>query len=81
MPIKTVAIQSSWLPSADGENDCIVFRKGQFVAEFIDMSFPFHEDTPNFRLSIKEAMNLRNALDDLIDIKLLDKPGGIINDK
>lgn len=79
MPIKTVPIQSRWLTSVDGENDCIVIRMGQFDSEFIDMSFPFHEDTPNFRLTIEEAMNLRNALDDLIDIKLLDKPGGIIN--
>jgi len=76
LAIKSVPIQSRWLPSVDGENDCIVLRKAQPDAEYLDMSFPFHEDTPNFRLSVREALNLRNALDELLDIKLLEKPRG-----
>jgi hypothetical protein len=40
----------------------------------ITLAFPFHEDTPNFRLTISEAWDLKNAIDQLIDIKLLEKP-------
>lgn len=76
MAIKSVPIQSRWMPSLDGESDCIVLRKAQHYDDYLDMSFPFHEDTPNFRLSTREAMNLRNALDDLLDIKLIEKPRG-----
>jgi hypothetical protein len=45
-------------------------------ADCIEVSFPFHEDTPNFCLTIPEALDLKNAIDQLIDLKMLEKPRG-----
>lgn len=75
MAIKVVPIHSFFGSSA---NDCMVLRMFDRDSVAIDISFPFHEDTPNFKLTIAEAMDLRNAIDQLIDIKLLEKPRGNI---
>lgn len=55
-------------------NDCIVLRMFGKDADSLEVSFPFHEDTPNFMLSVSEAWNLKSAIDQLIDIKMLEKP-------
>ncbi|MGD6899314.1 hypothetical protein [Bacillus infantis] len=76
MAIKVVHINNRLLPllhSAE-KSDCIVVRMFGKESTSIDMAFPFHEDTPNFTLTISEALDLRNAIDSLIDIKLLEKP-------
>ncbi len=77
MAIKTVSFSGSYFPYND---DCVVLRMSDKNALNIEVSFPFHEDTPNFRLSISEALDLRNAIDNLIDLKMLEKPRGIINE-
>lgn len=58
--------------------DCIVLRRNTTIGdngETIEVSFPFHEDTPNFTLSMREAMELRNSIDQLFDIKLITHGG------
>lgn len=72
MPIKTVEFRSRLYPYL--QNDCIVVRMLDKDSQHIELAFPFHEDTPNFILTISDAMDLRNAIDQLIDIKLLEKP-------
>ncbi|MFC3768325.1 hypothetical protein [Paenibacillus sp. GCM10012303] len=56
------------------KNDCIVLRRREFNETFVDVSFPFHEDTPNFTLTVPEALTLRNAIDDLVAVKMLGEP-------
>lgn len=73
MPIKAITINSKLYPYHE-KSDCIVLRMFDKDSTHIDIAFPFHEDTPNFHLTISEAIELRNAIDQLIDIKLLEKP-------
>lgn len=75
MPIKVVPINNRLFP-IEVKNDCIALRMFDKDSTFIDLAFPFHEDTQNFRLTVSEALNLRNAIDELIDIKMLEKPRG-----
>lgn len=56
-----------------GQTDCIVLRHNKDFSGgtgCIEVTFPFHEDTPNFRLSLREAMDLRNAIDEAYGIHL-----------
>lgn len=72
MPIKMVTFNGNVFHLGE-QADCIVLRKFD-DSSGITLSFPFHEDTPNFRLSISEAWDLKNKIDQLIDIKSLDAP-------
>ncbi|GIN38488.1 MULTISPECIES: hypothetical protein [Heyndrickxia] len=76
MPIKVVPISSGFPSLPPEKNDCIALRMYGKDALSIEISFPFHEDTPNFSLSISEAMDLKNAIDQLLDIRMLEKPRG-----
>ncbi|GGN64533.1 hypothetical protein [Oceanobacillus indicireducens] len=71
MPIKSVQFRSRLYPYS--QNDCAVVRLLDKNSQHIEIAFPFHEDTPNFILTISEALDLRNAIDELIDIKLIEK--------
>lgn len=73
LAIKTVKFAGGLFPYGE-DSDCVVLRMADKNALGIEVAFPFHEDTPNFRLSISEALNLRNAIDSLIDLKMLEKP-------
>ena len=77
MAIKVVPIDSRYYPGTE-KTDCIVLRVFDKDSVHMDIAFPFHEDTPNFQLTIAEAMSLRSAIDELIDIKLLEKPREVI---
>lgn len=67
MRIKLVHIDSHY-----ANPDAIVLRKIVFpLEEHIQISFPFDEDFRVKQLSISEAFVLRNALDELLQIKLL----------
>lgn len=44
--------------------------------EFILLSFPFNEDFHVRQLTIVDAMNLRKALDEIIEVPLLPKGRG-----
>lgn len=79
MPIKTVQLRSGYSPYM--QNDCIVLRKWDKTAQHVELAFPFHEDTPNFTLTVNEALDLRNAIDELLDIKLLENQGGLADEK
>lgn len=72
MVVKVVTFRNGLYPYNE-DSDCIVLRKME-GSPYIDIAFPFHEDTPNFKLTISETMNIRNAIDQLIDIKLLEQP-------
>ncbi|GIO40179.1 hypothetical protein J41TS12_50400 [Paenibacillus antibioticophila] len=63
------------LNTENSENsDALVLRRVENEPS-VKLAFPFHEDTPNFDLSIPEALDLRNALDDVIGpIKMLQSP-------
>jgi|GEM_PF-5604782 len=76
--IKVVMIEhSSWLPVRTGEaNDCIVLRRISNDSNTIEMAFPFQPDASVIQLSIVDAIILRNALDDLTSVKMLEKTGG-----
>ncbi|WP_313430877.1 hypothetical protein [Siminovitchia terrae] len=73
MPIKVIPINNRLYPLEE-KSDCMVLRKFEKDSTRIDIAFPFHEDTPNFNLTISEALDLRNAIDQLIDIKMLERP-------
>ncbi|MEC0237794.1 hypothetical protein P4H71_26100 [Paenibacillus kribbensis] len=61
--IKTVIFRNySFFKDAD---DCIVLRRVE-KEPAIKVSLPFHEDTANLDLTISEAIDLRNALNDVI---------------
>ncbi|WP_433581558.1 hypothetical protein [Paenibacillus amylolyticus] len=47
------------------EEEAVVLRRHESNST-IDLSFPFQEDTPNIELGMSQAMDLRNALNDLI---------------
>lgn len=79
MPVKVIPINNRMHP-ANEKSDCIVLRMFDKDSPHVDMAFPFHEDTPNFKLTISEAMDLRNAIDQLLDIKLIERPRRILND-
>ncbi len=69
MPLKTVSYKG-FMQS----EHCFVLRSSDFRGyKSIEISFPFLEDTPNIALSASEAMSLRNAIDELLAIKLLEK--------
>ncbi|GIO09709.1 hypothetical protein J31TS6_57370 [Brevibacillus reuszeri] len=76
--IRFVAIeQSPYLPVLTGEaNDCIVLRKVSNDSNSIEMAFPFQPDSTIIHLSIIDAIMLRNAIDDLVSVKFLEKTGG-----
>lgn len=75
MTIRTVQIDSSsFIPS----DDCVVLRNIGNHNEFVEIAFPFHEDTPNFRLTIPQAMDMRNAIDELIKVNFIEAPKGEI---
>jgi len=71
MAVKIVPFSSRF----NGQMDCMVLRHNK---DFyggngsIELSFPFHEDTPNFHLSLREAMDLRNAIDEAYGIQLIE---------
>lgn len=65
--IRTVIFRDQMYPY--NLDDCVVLQRNTST---INIAFPFHEDTPNFRFSIAEAMTLRNALDEILNIKLLE---------
>lgn len=76
MPIKVVHFSGGFPYSVHEKNNLIALRMYGSDAHYIDLSFPFHEDTPNFKLTIPEALDLKNAIDQLIDLKMLEKPRG-----
>jgi hypothetical protein len=73
LPIKVIPF-SGWPYNPTDQNDCIALRMHGIDSNSIELSFPFHEDTPNFTLSISEALDLKNAINQLIDLKMLEKP-------
>lgn len=75
MAIKVIEINNRLYPTGE-KSDVIVLRMFDKDSAFVDLAFPFHEDTPNFKLTITEAMDLKNAIDQLIDIKLIEHQGG-----
>lgn len=72
MPIKTVQFSHGFHPFK--RNDCVALRISDKDSQNMEMAFPFHEDTQNFMFTVSEATDLRDAIDQLIDIKLLEKP-------
>ncbi|MEF3312579.1 hypothetical protein PV433_27185 [Paenibacillus sp. GYB004] len=57
------------------QNDCVVLRRPNYpTGMHIEIAFPFHEDTPNFTLTVPEALTIRNAIDDLVAVKMLGEP-------
>lgn len=69
MAIKTVQIDGCDFSYSE---DCIVLKNASRDSNYIIMALPFHEDTPNLRMTISEAMDLRNALDALIRVPLIE---------
>lgn len=61
--IRTVAFKG--YKFFENREDVIVIRRIE-SEQMIKVALPFHEDTPNFDLTMAEAMDLRNALNDLI---------------
>lgn len=71
MPVKIVPFLSRF----NGQIDCMVLRHNRAFdgsSGSIELSFPFHEDTPNFHLSLSEAMDLRNAIDEAYGMMLIE---------
>ncbi|PLR93226.1 hypothetical protein [Bacillus sp. T33-2] len=76
MPIKVILINNKIFPEKQA-NDCILLRMFERDSSQIDMVFPFGGgDMPHVRLSITEALDLKNAIDQLVDLKMLEKPRG-----
>lgn len=62
--IRTITFKRSF-HFGGSEEEAIVLRRSEGNST-IDLSFPFQEDTPNIELGMAQAMDLRNALNDLI---------------
>lgn len=60
---------------ANEQDQCIALRHVN-GANQLDVSFPFMDDIPVIRLSICEALTLRNAIDDLVRPLLLEASKG-----
>jgi len=71
MSIKTVKFSNRLYPSIE-KTDCIVLRRYDNDSPYIDVALPFHEDMPNIVLTIPEAMDLKNAIDQLLNIKFIE---------
>ncbi|MEK5417070.1 hypothetical protein [Paenibacillus sp. FSL L8-0708] len=71
--IQTVKFTSFLTGSQD---DIIVLQR--YGSDYgIVLALPFHEDTPNIRLTVPESFELRNAIDELLAVKLLENKGSI----
>lgn len=68
MTIKTVQITGGFFDS----EDCVVLKNSGKNSNYIIMALPFHEDTPNLTMTIAEAMDLRNALNELTKVGFLE---------
>ncbi|GIP25512.1 hypothetical protein J23TS9_06420 [Paenibacillus sp. J23TS9] len=75
--IKTVTFQNYRYFSGPS-SDAFVIRRIE-NEQTIRLALPFHEDTPNIDLTISESLNLRNALEELIDLKLLKGPSAAVS--
>jgi len=54
------------------DNDCVVLRSFQYAGILrLSISLPFHRDAPLIPLSVSQALNLRNAIDDMVAVKML----------
>lgn len=61
-------------------DQCIILRR--LTGEnLVRVSFPFIEDMPVLRLSVSEALTLRNAIDDLVSPLLLEVSKGAGRDE
>lgn len=69
MAIKTVQIEGY---DSSYSEDCIVLKNAAKGSNRIIMALPFHEDTPNLSMTTAEAMDLRNALDELVRVPLIE---------
>lgn len=68
MAIKTVQITGGFFDS----EDCVVLKNAGNDSNYIIMALPFHEDTPNLTMTIAQAMDLRNALNELTKVQFLE---------
>ncbi|UHA74433.1 hypothetical protein [Paenibacillus sp. 481] len=71
--MKLVAFKHGFI-AVDEQNECIVLRRTGH-AEHIEISFPFFDDMHVIRLTACEALNLRNALNELAAPHLLQVTG------
>lgn len=60
----------------DEPDQCVILRRVEGT-DHVDISFPFFEDMQVIRFKISEALNLRNAIDDLVRPLLLETPKGV----
>lgn len=51
-----------------GRLDCIVVER---VDNHVTLAFPFHEDTQNMHMSVSDALKLRDAINEVINLKYL----------
>ncbi|OMF35238.1 hypothetical protein BK133_11035 [Paenibacillus sp. FSL H8-0548] len=69
--IKTVVIGSV---EPFRTEDCLILQSDTIGNQlFIRLAFPFHDFNPK-TLNVSEALSIRNAIDELIYVKLLDAP-------
>ncbi|WP_366294341.1 hypothetical protein [Paenibacillus sp. AN1007] len=67
-------IQIVRFTSVIGNRDDLIVLRRSADGSSITVALPFHEDTPNLLFSIPEALNLGEAINDLISVPLLKAP-------
>ncbi|MEY8748590.1 hypothetical protein AB9M62_57055 [Bacillales bacterium AN1005] len=67
-------IQTVQFTSFTGKQDDLIVLQRRGDDYEVTVAFPFHEDMPNLRMTVPEALNLKSAIDNLILVKQLEAP-------
>ncbi|MGO4375080.1 hypothetical protein AB4Z21_30870, partial [Paenibacillus sp. MCAF20] len=72
--IKTIVLGSA---ESFRTEDCLILQSDTIGQQlFVRIAFPFHDFTPK-TLTVSEVLSIRNAIDEMISVKLLDAPKSI----
>jgi hypothetical protein len=66
--IRTVTFQNGF---CFPKEDIVVIRREE---NQVELALPFLPDTPNLQMSVSDAYTLRNALNEVLDVRSLPSP-------
>lgn len=67
-------IQTVEFTSHTGKQDDLIVLQRRGNDYGVTVAFPFHEDMPNLRMTVPEALKLKAAIDNLILVKQIEAP-------
>lgn len=65
-------IQTVKITSFTGEQDDLIVLRRRSNDYGVTLALPFHEDMPNLRMTVPEALDLKSAIDSLILVRSLE---------